>query len=556
MSKLLVKFDQKNITIPNQSCCADGASAIVSIEGMIVGHRYYCQLFSMSRGTVSFIQNNFYIVAQTTNATLPLGFVLKDSRSHIIKFKITDVDSRQAYKYWIPNKHEWYKAAYYNPVSESYNIYATQNNTAPSNVTATYNGDGSAGNTGNFANFGKEADWNDLDGNLTTVGTNGGPSYYGTFDQNGNINEWVDDISVRHKPYMGGSWNSSLSGLKDIVDVPVGFESDSVGLRIAAAFNKDLIVDTDQYAMVSGSFTIESQNYFTEIDGGNAPFYVSDTDIDGGVSFSNASDTNGIGSVYYPFYIKKYPVTNNEYVIFLNSTASKSDKYGLYNTKMATDPRGGIIRYINSDQSFRYVCKDGMENKPVNFVSWLDGARYCNWLYNLSIDANINETEKGAYNMLSDSKDAPYIGLNYGEDILTIQCGEVSGHTVAFTDATLDMVDKVPCNSAKHIIAVINNAKIGREYAYSFTFPDSSFTTVIPQSGTIKAGSNQQNINTVHSYTGSLKKVDLKLDVIDLIDNIRTNTSISFDCVKCKPDPTPTPTSMPIPTPTPTSNNN
>jgi len=41
---------------------------------------------------------------------------------------------------------------------------------------------GSSGSTGNFANFSQAADWNSQNGNVTTMGTNGGASAYAQGD--------------------------------------------------------------------------------------------------------------------------------------------------------------------------------------------------------------------------------------------------------------------------------------------------------------------------------------------------------------------------------------
>lgn len=508
MSQINVTFDQKNIVIPNDKCCLEGITVLMNIDNIIPGHVYYCELSAIDQAAVAFTQNNFNIISATTSVVVPIGLTLNNglSRSHIIKCKITDLDYRQSYRYWIPNKNEWYKAAYYNPVSETYYTYATQNNVQPDAATSDSNGDGICASSGNCINFASAAIWNELTGNVSTVGTNGDASYYGTYDQNGNVCEWIDDeASIRYKPYAGGSWASSITAIKDIIDAKVITSSSKIGFRVAAAINRDLEIDTNEYVLVSGT---------------EAP---------------NVPDVNGLGSTRYTFYIKKYPVTNAEYALFLNSVAATSNTHSLYHLEMTNDNRGGIIRTINIDNTYNYACKENMANKPVNFVTWLDCARYCNWLHNKSFDINNNNTETGAYDLSQSSLAAPYTGLNYSEDILTIQCGMPSKPTVVFSDASIVLPQTSKCADTKHLIANIQNAKIGREYAYYFSSTDPAFASIIPHSGTIIASSATQNINTVYAYAGSLQKVELSLKIIDLVDNTQATTSLVFQCKDCKP---------------------
>ncbi len=112
--------------------------------------------------------------------------------------------------FWIPTENEWYKAAYYNPTLNNgaggYRVYGNGFDTT-SSVSANGIGDGSAGSIGSLANYNSGADWNGQDGNVTTVGTNGGASYYGAFDMSGNAWEFVDAgylLALR-----GGGWRSS-----------------------------------------------------------------------------------------------------------------------------------------------------------------------------------------------------------------------------------------------------------------------------------------------------------------------------------------------------------
>ena len=96
--------------------------------------------------------------------------------------------------FYVPTEDQWYKAAYYmgGGTSAGYWDFATQSDSNPTAVTAGSTGIGSAGSTGNFANYLSAADWNGQNGNVTTVGTNGGPSAYGAFDMSGNLTEWND----------------------------------------------------------------------------------------------------------------------------------------------------------------------------------------------------------------------------------------------------------------------------------------------------------------------------------------------------------------------------
>ena len=78
-------------------------------------------------------------------------------------------------------------------------------------MTAGETGIGSAGNTGNFANYNNAASWNARIGNVTTVGTNGVASFYGAFDMSGNIDEWNDLTGAAggFRGLRGGEWSDT-----------------------------------------------------------------------------------------------------------------------------------------------------------------------------------------------------------------------------------------------------------------------------------------------------------------------------------------------------------
>jgi formylglycine-generating enzyme len=143
--------------------------------------------------------------------------------------------------FYVPTEDQWYKAAYYqgSGTNAGYWDYATQSDTAPTAVTAGETGIGSAGNTGNFANFNRGAQWNSQNGNVTTVGTNGGPSAYGAFDMSGNIGEWNDltGAAGSSRGLRGGNYRNGnpflVSSSLSAADDP-SFEGELIGFRLAS----------------------------------------------------------------------------------------------------------------------------------------------------------------------------------------------------------------------------------------------------------------------------------------------------------------------------------
>ena len=130
----------------------------------------------------------------------------------------------------------------------------------------------------------------------------------------------------------------------------------------------------------------------------------------------NAADpaTGGVyGSVAYSYNIGQTEVTNAQYAAFLNAVAS-TDTNSLYNTNMAGS-FGGITR-SGSAGSYTYATVGGLENHPVNFVSFWDATRFANWLHNgqpTGPQGNTT-TEDGAYTLTPGGIAANTIARNAG----------------------------------------------------------------------------------------------------------------------------------------------
>ena len=137
----------------------------------------------------------------------------------------------------------------------------------------------------------------------------------------------------------------------------------------------------------------------------------------------NATDTGGcsdLGAVAYTYKIGKFHVTAAQYCQFLNAVAA-TDTYGLYNPYM--ENVGGPYSYppsrcgcgikrggVSGSYTYSVLPDSGVPGKPgyanyanfpVNYVSWADAARFCNWLQNRQPTGaqGSGTTETGAYTL-------------------------------------------------------------------------------------------------------------------------------------------------------------
>lgn len=138
---------------------------------------------------------------------------------------------------------EWYKAAYYDPVTGYYSLYATGSDSVP---TATTPNDTDA----NSANY-----WGSLSPANSTVTPGGGyelaSSFYGTFDQSGNVLEWNDFIDGSNRQQRGGAYaygDVSMQSWSLFTDDPTN-EYAWVGFRVTSLIE---IPEPTTYAVILG----------------------------------------------------------------------------------------------------------------------------------------------------------------------------------------------------------------------------------------------------------------------------------------------------------------
>lgn len=141
---------------------------------------------------------------------------------------------------WLPTEDEWYKAAFYDPTlnggAGGYHLYTNQSNSMTSHE---LNVPGAA----NYAYFNPSKPaagipLYPITGNvLTPVGAYDTPSYYGTYDQGGNVTEYLGETSGANIVVRGGNARGQIVAMDAAFRYEIGssFYGSFSGFRIAAA---------------------------------------------------------------------------------------------------------------------------------------------------------------------------------------------------------------------------------------------------------------------------------------------------------------------------------
>lgn len=275
-----------------------------------------------------------------------------------------------------------------------------------SKINSNGNGDISNANS-NAVNFREAADTGIWPSRVSAVGSNGKSSFYGTFDQNGNVYEWIeDDIktgSVASFQYVcGGSWRTFFSeALRGYIPTPRNTGLDDIGFRIVsqAGFSNSAVEEPLglRFVRVDNPYNLPDPE----------PLYIEDFDNRFEVKSEPSPITkNDLGVVNYSYNISSIEVTNNQYAAFLNSVATGTYPTNLYHSEMSSNVVGGITRSGDGATTpYSYSVKSNMGNLPVVFVDYLSAVRFVNWLSNgsLSGDGAVESLENGSYTIEGES---------------------------------------------------------------------------------------------------------------------------------------------------------
>ena len=206
--------------------------------------------------------------AQNTTTTEDGAYTLLPPFDHVgfVKNAINPNTGRPPV-WWIPSENEWYKAAYYNPTRNAgaggYHFYPIQSPFDNVPYSAAYGGAPSPDATlaGNFRrDDGVANGYNDgyaLTGSNTFPGTNAlskvgdyasAPTFYGTYDQGGNVLELTDGIVGSGGSFFraarGGSWFDDESVMRSSYRLNINptTHATGVGFRLATVERRAQVI--------------------------------------------------------------------------------------------------------------------------------------------------------------------------------------------------------------------------------------------------------------------------------------------------------------------------
>jgi len=257
-------------------------------------------------------------------------------------------------------------------------------------------------------------------GHVTDVGSfTGSESFYGTFDQFGNVNEWTGEvIEIKLNGvatgFTGSTVNISIYSSLWSYSRPMVEEQDPryggyyIGFRLASSSMEEL---PDMVPVGNPGNAAKESGLLVPCGNSLSPSQALQARRDAailGAAYDSSSvcgnPARDAGSVSYEYQIGKYAVTVDQYTEFLNAVAATDPVGGLYSTLMNTTVyQTSYIPSISrsgTNGGYVYAVLNSAGNHPVEFVSFDSCARFCNWMSNgkPSGAQDGTTTENGAYN--------------------------------------------------------------------------------------------------------------------------------------------------------------
>jgi formylglycine-generating enzyme required for sulfatase activity len=192
------------------------------------------------------------------------------------------------------------------------------------------------------------------------------------------------------------------------------------------------------------------------------------------------------GAVSYTYNIGTYEVTAGQYTEFLNKVGGV-DTYSLYNTGMSYTSYGSGIARIGGGtvgDPYKYSVNAAFLNRPVNYVSWGDAARFANWLHNGQPAGaqGLSTTEDGAYYVNGATTDAQLLAVSRKADWKWAITSEDEWYKAAYYNPVTSGYFDYPTssNTAPGQDMADLSGNNANYYTYPYTYPIDSpyFTTV------------------------------------------------------------------------------